>query len=484
MKHWANAKTTLIIMVALGGISCNAQDSFLLEVYQKLSPNFGLNRGVPLLKITKNTESQRKIAEYDPNKNSISLRYDFPKICRSFGKDSANIAAIVLSHELAHFYLRHEWCSEYAYISKENSSNISHYLKNLSSQQKTMFEIQADDVGLLATILAGYETFGVYEKWIDKIYTIEQMPTHVMGYPSKSDRKELAKLRIEKVMGLQAMYKSGYFLTLLDDFNQAIDLFNCLLNEFPSREIYNNLGVCYLRKVLAKTDRLKMPFVVYSELDAISRLQGLGLRSEVIEADSAKISLQIAKEYFQKAILIDRTYTQSYLNYAIVLLLEQNYEGSIGKLNEIIDKAPYLGEIANLKAITYFLNQQQDEALLWINASKANTNHYNATLIRSGYAFFQNKAKLSTYIDSYKIEEQTDYLPKKNIKFLQNFSKNKSCRVLTISHNNEQIRVVSPKKTYYFSLLNKQNNEFDVGISEKQHCLIISNGEVWSYFIE
>jgi hypothetical protein len=71
-------------------------------------------------------------AKYNPivGKPKIEVDQKLFSVCRTYGKDSLNAVAVVLSHELAHYYSDHTFCSDYAYA----------YLKPIESKALVITE--------------------------------------------------------------------------------------------------------------------------------------------------------------------------------------------------------------------------------------------------------------------------------------------------------------------------------------------------------
>jgi hypothetical protein len=67
---------------------------------------------IPKLEITKTCKSS---AKYLPSEQKIQIEECLIQLTKSFGKDSINALAIIMGHELAHYYKSHEWSREFAY---------------------------------------------------------------------------------------------------------------------------------------------------------------------------------------------------------------------------------------------------------------------------------------------------------------------------------------------------------------------------------
>ena len=80
-------------------------------------------------------------------------------LTKEFGKDSTTTLAIIMGHELAHYYKHHEWCSEFAFSVK--GTDLGNKIINISRDQRKINESQADDAGLFAIMMAGYKPFNI-----------------------------------------------------------------------------------------------------------------------------------------------------------------------------------------------------------------------------------------------------------------------------------------------------------------------------------
>ena len=103
--------------------------------------------------------------------------------------------------------------------------------------------------------------------------------------------------------------------------------------------------------------------------------------------------------------------------------MQGNNEGAIGKLNElaIIKKIQPTNALL-VKAIAYFLDQQQNKALALLNLVDEKNQYfqYNTQLIKKGYSFFESKLDLMEWQENmipfiYKIQELI-YLSHKEMK--------------------------------------------------------------------
>ena len=395
---------TLLLLPGLAKTqNISADYQTIKPIYDRLVLAFGETRQAPKLEILSIAGNSRTIASYIPNPTPI-IRIDQTVIdlCRTFGRDSANALAIVLSHELAHYYRQHEFCSEFAFAMR--GTNLSQQLKLASKDQKLVNESQADNVGLFVLQVAGFQSGGLHERLIDAIYKKYALPDNVSGYPSRQERKLIAQKAEREINTLYPVFLTANFSLLRGDYETASQCYTLLLQKFPSRELLNNAGVCQLHYALYKTDKYEMPFALPVELDGQSRLQIATTRSGWNQDDVvAKQALAEARRYFEEAIRKDPAYTPAYINLACCHLLAQNYEAAIGRLNERMNQADVPASAYLVRAIGYHLNQQPEKAKRDVDrVTEINSSiQYNKELILSGNALHEDKADLADWMDAY-----------------------------------------------------------------------------------
>ena len=106
----------------------------------------------------------------------------------SLGPDSLGAMAWLLGHELAHYYKDHHWSGDFG--NGLADLPVGRTLKALSNQQKKRVEIEteADYFGGFSGYVAGYNTFGIMPRALERLYTAYELDAELPGYPSLSDR--------------------------------------------------------------------------------------------------------------------------------------------------------------------------------------------------------------------------------------------------------------------------------------------------------
>ncbi len=367
-------KIKMLIVFAILAINSKAQPIYKLNniktVFTNLVNSYTSNKGAPKIEIISKNESEI-IAQYVSNpfpKIQISEKtYD---ICMSLGRDSINALALILSHELAHYYKDHTWCSDYSFALKKSNLNLAKQLNNSSLASKIEKEAIADNDGLFYSSVAGYNTFNIFNEIIDKIYIQYKLPEKSIGYPSKQERKLIAKKAQESAQILYNYFKNGLATLEENNYDEAIENFEKANTYIPFRENYNNLGIAKtlkaLRKIPVKQEEIEYPqrFKYPLEIDTISRLYHEITRG--IDNESQNVLLLSAKNDFLKAIQIDPNYTSAYINLACVYDLLENYNAAIGVIKGLPKEVQVTYNIKRILAISLFHNNQKEEAkIIW-----------------------------------------------------------------------------------------------------------------------
>lgn len=345
-------------------------DKQIKSVFDQLVTAYGSAKTAPQLLIVSNKPKQIAPAKYYSSpKPNIKVDAYLLTVCRTFGKDSLNALAIVLSHELAHYYSDHTFCSDYAYAIKDKNQSLVPALKSASLNEKIGKETEADQKGFFYAAAAGFSPFNLQAVLIDKIYTEYHLPENLAGYPTKQQRKGIAKAAEEKAAELYGYFKTGLKAMDEKEYDDAIIAFETANSFIPYRENYNNIGVARTRKALdlkiptpyekAHPVRFKYPL----EIDNTSRLKNEKTRDldDYNQENMIKL-LKSAQKDFEKAISLDPNYAKGYINLACVLDLLDNYPKSIGTIIELSKESQNNNEAKRILAIAYYHNKQIEEA--------------------------------------------------------------------------------------------------------------------------
>lgn len=326
------------------------------QVFNRLAYVFANSRPQPQLEIiARSPNKPRTIALYKPgNAPRIQLDEEVYDLCRMLGKDSLNALAVILSHELAHHYEKHDWY---------NTFGIGQAGQNISKEYIQYFESEADFYGCFYGELAGFDSGRVFPYILDLVYQRFRLATKLAGYPSLEERKAIYKKKQADAVQLVAVFNAGKFLYLMQAFDGAAQCFEYLVNRFPSREILNNLSAAKLQQALELATSLEPPGFMYPvELDGRSRIitRQRSATSPAAAQHLPRLLLE-ARKYAEKAREIDPSYVPAYVNLACIYSLQGNQAAAIGVINELAP-ARITRNACTIRAIAYYKDNQVSKA--------------------------------------------------------------------------------------------------------------------------
>ncbi len=362
--------TLFFIVMSFFMFGQNKEDKQIKVVFDQLVTAYGSAKSAPQLVILKKKNTPIPPANYNPQgKPKIEVDIYLYTICRTYGKDSLNALSIVLSHELAHYYNDHKFCSDYAYANLNSKNiNLTKSIRDASLNSRMEKETEADIKGFFYAAAAGYSPFGLQSLLMDKIYKEYSLPDMQKGYPSKQERIAIAKSADEKAKELYGYFKAGLKAMEEERYDDAILAFDKANSFIPYRENYNNIGVARARKALllkVKTsEEYKFPdrFLYPLEVENKSRLELETTRSIEDRQQHMSELLLSAQKDFQEAIRLDPKFTKGFINLACAYDLLDNPNAAIGKIKELPKEKQNIKDAKRILAIAYFHNNQIDLA--------------------------------------------------------------------------------------------------------------------------
>ena len=319
----------LIFLILINSISAQEiQEIKVQEIYQNIINSIG--NSFPPPPILNIIDSKNKVA-YMTN-NGIFLEKRTIELLNQEDHFDDKIAYII-SHELAHHYLNHNWMfnSGLGY-----TSEIGKYIdeNSVDTNQRKLAESQADLFGGFFGQIAGYNVLGYGQVVLSKIYEDYKIPNEIKGYPSLEERKQIIASKKEEADKLKVFFDLGNISFYLKKYDLSSLLFSEILkNNFTSREIYNNLGLSYLLELIRSTAEYKN-FIYPVFLDNQTRLSTSTTRSSDMSSDILKL-LANAELNLSKAIELDPNYIPAIQNlYVLKFLKEESLRDEI--LNEIL----------------------------------------------------------------------------------------------------------------------------------------------------
>jgi hypothetical protein len=306
--------------------------AFVKKVYNDISETMGDGKVlIPKLVLSENL---KEVASYFPNGINgngaeVVVGIKFIELVRGFGADSSNALAHVLGHELAHIILGQNkelkrLGSGYA------STEFNKQLKKVNETLRdSIWERQADECAAFYAHMSGYNTIDISSRLLDSIYIqFELKESQMTRYPPLKERKLITTASGKKMTVLKKMFDVANIATITGNYDMAIAFYETIINEnFPSKEIHNNLGLVYLLKAYKYIDTLEFPYKLPFELDLESNLYS---NTRSLSNESEELLNEAIKQ-FKFATQIDDNYYVSWLNRSICefLLNDNKFESSI-----------------------------------------------------------------------------------------------------------------------------------------------------------
>jgi len=266
--------------------------------------------------------------------------------------------AFILGHELAHVV----------------HGDVSPKVFNaLSASEKRKKERQADEQGFLYAAMAGYavdkllrengENFFV--AWIKETDAKWGLKT---SHPDAKERAKLLYNRLKELLDNLPYFQFGVRLAHFGRCDDAIYFFKEFLRVFPSREVFNNLGLCELQRAQKELGDAAYSYWLPSVLEVASQLEDFELPSIPKGEELSTLTqnfLNRAKKYFQSALDREPSYLPTRLNLVTTTL----YLGEIDEARAKIEKARQLEpnnlEIQGWRAVILYEEGKQSSVDMW-----------------------------------------------------------------------------------------------------------------------
>lgn len=353
------------------GQSNKNSDKQVRLVFNQIISVYGSAKPAPELKVDKFTLPASYIANPKP---MIKVDLALYKLCQTFGKDSLNALAVVLSHELTHYYNDHTFCSDYAFANFKSNAQLQSKIGQASYNARIEKESEADIKGFFYAAAAGFQPHGLQGLLIGKVYAAYKLADIQKGYPSKQERIVIAYNAEKKAAQLYEYFKSGLLALENKQYDPAIELFNKANSQVPFRENWNNIGVAYARKALAlkvgSKAEIENPnrFLYPLEVENKSRLLNERTRSLDDTTEEMEKLLNVAQNAFEKALQLDPSFHKSRINLACVYDLLDKHTSAIAEITEKLPKEVQEStEAKRILAIAYWNADMEDKAeKIWL----------------------------------------------------------------------------------------------------------------------
>lgn len=262
----------------------------------------------------------------------IILSKQAVNICHTQIKQTDACLAFILGHELAHLANDDFWHQEvYSFLATHKQTQaIAHFLKNNSSS--TQAELAADDKGFIYAAMAGFpvallidvdkQGSDFFERWM------QLTNSRLINPEINKNRSAPLVQRLKELKQKLAFYEFGVRLSHFGRCDDSIYFFKEFQKIFPGREVFNNLGYCYLQLALQKMDANRARFYWLPTLLDIDTHAAISARGErplktlkaAAAGEASSELLDYAIEYLKQAVAADPYYLPAKINLAVAFL--------------------------------------------------------------------------------------------------------------------------------------------------------------------
>ena len=376
-------------LLLISGLTLSAESSYQkmkakisLDIYNKIANTIKDTRKQPTFNFLYSDPAPYLNAFYDPGNNTINLGEGIYDIAVTFGKDSTNALALVLGHELAHFYKDHTW--GYDFITKNEYLKISQKITKVNQEEgrKAEMETQADYFGGIFGYMSGFNTLSVGAAFFEKFYHQAEVPDVTYGYPTLQERMKICVNSSAMLNKMIPLFDAANYLVLIGEYEKAGNIYDNILATFPSREIYNNAGAAYAFSALGLYEEGELKYVYPFSLETDTRMDKGGQKGlSEDKVAKRKELLESAKQMFESANRLDKDYAPAYVNLGLAYALLDDKELGLamaGKGYSLAEKNKDEFMMANAsiaRGIIFAMDGKKDEAKIEFNkALKGNKN--------------------------------------------------------------------------------------------------------------
>jgi tetratricopeptide (TPR) repeat protein len=346
MRKFLFCKILIISILSINSaFSQNPHQAWLQNLAYELSPSFGLGTLTPKVELINNLPEP---AKNNVQVNETTIQIDtrlWGLLQTGLGKHDTLAMVYVLAHELAHYFVH---------------KNIDLSDKSRLAEKKAL-ELQADELGCWAALSVSDkyafddQVFKLLLQIIEKNYAI-----NTAGYPHLSERLQTItpKMSLIKRAQLKEVFQAANFFYGFHKNDLASECLKYINQQgYTNSLIINNLGVSYLRQLLA-SPRLQTEIFIYP-----IALATQSYSRDITQVAQVEQMFIEAENIFRQAINLNPTFESPRINLAILYILRGRYPTAIDEIEAAVGTNSSRSAHANLvKAIAYTYLGQADIA--------------------------------------------------------------------------------------------------------------------------
>jgi tetratricopeptide (TPR) repeat protein len=297
-------------------------------------------------------------------------------ICYSdAGKDAGNRRmAYILGHELAHmanndFVHKEAFQALEKWGSRKAVKELKKYFYPPEKERETVEikkrELLADRMGVFYAAMAGYDVGGLFLE-TDNFLThwagqtgVGMLYDDAGKHPTLEERLMFLRSQLKDVPQRLELFKAGVLLLQMGSYHDAAAAFREFSKHYPAREVYNNIGVCYLNLALRHLSlnsgvdyfRFRLSTVIDNSTSAETFHT---TRSDYLKDKDFRMYIEKAEEFLRRAAAVDKLDRTCRYNLAAVLIVKKEYAEAQALCKKILEKNSKDVFALNNKAVAFY----------------------------------------------------------------------------------------------------------------------------------
>lgn len=298
--------------------------------------------------------------------------------------------AFLIGHELAHQAKNDFWQADAiesmkGFVSKNPKALqvVSDYIRETSDLENSpqsekvakAKELQADAYGIVYMTMAGYDPHAVVDR--DGTNFVEEFVSRVIGkkdvkdvedaaHPSPAKRAEFLRTQLAAVANELELFRVGVRYYQQGRYKEAIPYFERFRQQFPSREVFNNLGLAHYQLALEQLAGCDPSLAYQYKLPALLDTETLaaatrgGERGSCLQNQDFLYEIGEAVKNLELARAKDPRYLPARINQASALLIAGNPSSAKAIANEALRLAPQNPDAQTVQAIALYRAAAED----------------------------------------------------------------------------------------------------------------------------
>jgi tetratricopeptide (TPR) repeat protein len=282
--------------------------------------------------------------------------------------------AFILGHELAHlankdFMHRESFLALRKYGDKKAREELIKYFELSNPEKAKEFkkrELYADQKGTIYATMAGYRIGSLFwgennflRYWAEQIgmgYVYDE----TFGHPAMEKRVQFVRTHLKAVLDKVELFRAGVLLFQAGSYRDSAAAFLEFSKVYPAREVFNNIGACYLnlavRHLYLKFSDDYFSFRLSTAIDYSTGAELLHLRGEGDYLKDKEISryLDKAEDFFKLAAERDHLDRACRYNLTAVSILKKEYAEALAVCSDILKINPGDADALNNKAVAFY----------------------------------------------------------------------------------------------------------------------------------